>query len=302
MAFTSFMSSPTEVEKLMILPPPEVLEDNGRFIYGDPRDTAGQISNEIIDVSYPEEGGILVHRKGDLHPSKGLPFKEAVLAADVAKRAALNLIRFATSTPVRYFLPLGILIPPFIRRRIIRAALSAYADLVHTIADRASAYLVPNRYCTIAREVYRVGMELAGDDPAGQGIVRTICLVLEYDDAYRYRVQDLMGEVNVGEFLEYPVTEAKRILQIAAERGEGTAHKFQMLSKALPFLFLVKEIRAPVLEFFRRANIDALKLDEADWYKCLIWGGYRFKGVPDQERVSLRMMIDATWQLSNKST
>src|SRR5258705_187044 len=103
-------------EILQVVPPREVFEDGGMFVYGDPIIREAQISNYVTRLDFPEEGGMLVYHEGDKFPAKGMPFREAVLAADVAKRSTLNIVRFLASRPVRYFLPFGFLLPGFIKK------------------------------------------------------------------------------------------------------------------------------------------------------------------------------------------
>ena len=68
---------------------------------------------------------------------------------------------------MRYFLPLFFLLPGFLKKRIITSAIFWYSEFTDTIAERMGAYWEPKYLCTIAREVYRVGAEMAGDVGAG---------------------------------------------------------------------------------------------------------------------------------------
>lgn len=293
------MDTAENQELVKVLPPREVLEDGGIFLYGDPIIRELQISNYVTRLDFPEEGGMLVYHEGDKYPAKGLPFREAVLAADVAKRSALNIVRFLASSPVRYFLPFALLLPGFVKKAILRSAIERYCDLTDTMFVRTSAYIKPQYFCTMAREIHRVGMEIAGDDEAMKRFVMTVCMVFEYDDAYRYRMQDIFGEIDRERLLTSPASELSRVFKIGAERGSGTAEKFGDFARLIPFLFWIGSIRRPLMDFFASVDLDNLKLDDVDWYRCLIWGGYKFRGVPDDQRVSMRMMIDADWLVTD---
>lgn len=295
----SLMEDTVNEQEPNILPPREAFRDNGIFAYKDPELYTHQIRNKIVGFETPEEGGMLVWREGDRYPAKGLPFNEATTAADVAKRAALVGVKFITSSPVRYFLPLLFILPGFLKKKLLLSALKAYTELSDTMFMRASAYLEPKYLCTIGREVHRVGMELAGDDETMQRFVDTICMILEYDDAYRYRIQDILGCINRDAVLNTPGKELARVLKIGQSRGEGTGEKFGLFAKVVPLLLLVSCIRNPILGFFKAVDLEKLALDDADWYKCLIWKGYQFRGVSDEHRISMRMMIDADWLASD---
>src|SRR5207244_622648 len=95
----------------------------------------------------------------------------------------------------------------------------------------------------------------------------------------------------------------QRIFRLAQTRGsyaDGMKERFEVLLKVVPVAFRVKQLRSLAKEFFSKVNISKLRLDEADWYRCFLWGGWKFGGVSDEHRASLRMMIDAKWQHETK--
>lgn len=282
-------------ELIYLIPPREALEDNGVFLYADPVTKEAQIANGVTDVKYPETGGMLVWREGDQFPSKGMPFHDAVHAIDGVKRLLINTVRFLSSKPLRYFLPLFALIPPPLQRKILRSAVEQFADFGFCSLHRVSSLLNPRFLCDAAREVYRAGMEMAGDDFSMKNFVKTLAHVLEYDDAYRYRIQDMFEVMNKEDLLRDPGKELARVLLIAADRGEGTREKFEIFAKLLPLIFMLKVVRKPVIEFFSKVEFKKMYLDELDWYKCLIWSGYDFRGIEIEKRISARMMVDEAW-------
>lgn len=285
-----------ETNTPFILPPKEVFEDEGQVIGGAAALAEGQINNIVTSIEYPEEGGILVYRQGDKYPSKGWPFFDAVFAVDIVKRVAFNAVRFLISSPVRYFVPLFFLLPGFLKKKIISKAIYYFSDLTYAVVfSRSGTYIKPQYFCTMVREIYRVGVEMASDDEGLYNLVRAICMVLEFDDAYRYRLQDMVMLINKDDLLDNPARELNRVFAIAAARGKETSDRFSAFAKVLPFIFAIKSIREPLVSFFSKVDLEKLYLDEYDWYKCLIWGGYEFGGIPDKDRVSMRMMIDAQW-------
>jgi hypothetical protein len=50
----------------------------------------------------------------------------------------------------------------------------------------------------MVREIRRVALLTAGDNEDNEQLVETICMILEFDDAYRYRLQDGFGENRPG--------------------------------------------------------------------------------------------------------
>lgn len=275
------------------IPPREVFEDGGKVVHAEPGE--GQIDNEIIAGGRSVEDGMLIFRKGDQFPSKGWIFRYALIGINVAKRSAIEDMRMAIKAPFRYVLPIFFILPNSLKKKIMYLVLERYTKLTDCTFQACGAYIKPEFYCKMVREINRVGMEMAGEDLVMKNLVRTLCMILEFDDAYRYRFQDLFELVNLVAMRRNPGKELARIFRIAVQRGAGTSEKFETIAKMLPFLLSLKSIRGVVIEFFEKVDISKLVLDEMDWYKCLIWGGYSFRGIPDIERVAMRMTLDAAW-------
>jgi hypothetical protein len=277
-----------------VYPPAETFRDKGaQFFNKDGRRFDNQITAAATGAHFPDEGGMLVAHEGAKYPTKAWPFWEAVFMADVIKRAVINSLRFILSSPVRYLIPAFVILPSFLKRRIVRAALEQFSDFTEVLAVRSGTYRDPQYMCTMAREVYRVGMELAGGNPAGIRLVEAITHVLEFDDAYRYRVQDIMGELNLTALSANPGREVSRLLVLAASRGEvTTGEKFRLFARIVPYLFMTGDVRKATLAFFERADLEKLRLDRNDMYTCLIWGGYDFGGASFAERLTIRQQLD----------
>lgn len=285
------------------IPPSSVFEDDGKTISRDPKyKRNNNVDNQVIGVGFPNEGGILVYRKGDKFPTKGWPFWEALVAIDVAKRCAFNFTRFLVLSPIRYIIPFFLLLPKKMRKATISYAIYAYSEMCVSIFKRLGVNMKTEYYCDVVREIKRVAALPEYNDHTAQMFIQVVCNVLEYDDAYRYRFQDLMAEVDRKEIVSRPGKELARILRIGASRGSGTRAKMNSFAKLFPYLFMLKEVKEPFVSFVSKLDFDKLMLDEIDNYRCLIWGGYDFGGVNINHRLSMRMMIDADWEKNkNKS-
>lgn len=316
------MPESTQRQKVTrVLPPKEFFASSAMPVAMMHELPASQTNTPTYRIDTPPEGGVLNWQLGSKYPVKQWVFKEAIFAVDCIKRAVMNALRLATSSPARYLFAPIILVPNIYdwKGRLVRKAIEEFGDYAMIVFDRWGRLLPfedeqgnqfglqgivinPQYYCTVAREVRRVGMEMAGDWTPGRQFVEAVCMTLEFDDAYRYRAQDLMGEMNQPAFLANPAKEATRIMRIAMQRGKGTEQKFQQFALAIPFLFRIGIIRKTMLEFFSKVDMTKLYLDTNDLYRCLIWGGWNFQGVPDIERVSIRLMIDAEWMEQERKT
>jgi len=125
-----------------------------------------------IRVEYPKEGGRLTHIEGEKHPFPGFPDKEEVLDIGMIKR-------------------------------MVPAAINAYYPYF------SRHILDPKKYCRSVREVYRLFNILIEREEKAEGRTKLtdiwpkvrdmVCVILEFDNAYRFRAQDIAAEANIEE-------------------------------------------------------------------------------------------------------
>lgn len=293
-----------------LLPPKEFFESQEQLdelmTYG----KGGQMITPTYRVEWPEEGGTLSYMVGEKFPMRGWVFREAVFANDLVKRKLINDVRFVFSSSLKYYLPLIFLFSNSKKlilnycEKLINYAESTYQHFGRMMPyeneeGKAVTMLTvcpdPKRYCNMVREIRRAALLISKDDTIGFGIIKIISMILEFDDAYRYRIQDMMSLVNKDDMIRNPGKEMKRVMLIAADRGQGTAEKFRSFAKAVPWLFRIRFIKHIIQEFFKEVSLEKLTLDTFDFYRVLPWGGYDWGGIPSAERMSLRMMIDSDW-------
>lgn len=305
-------------EVVRLVPPRELFVGDAKEVAPTHAIMSGQLTTPVYNIAFPKEGGVLSYHVGDMYPVKAWPFKEAIYAIDSIKRVIINLLKFLISSPTRYLLVPFALFPASWKRRVIDRAIEEFSGYTDVVFDRWGRIMVftddqgnefglqgviwkPEFYCDMVREFRRVAMPMAGDNIARQKLVETACMILEFDDAYRYRIQDGFGTIDRGAVERDPVKELTRAFTIMQQRGIGTGEKFGSFIKAIPFLFRLPGVRDAVKTFFAQVDLKKLCLDEIDMYRCLLWGGHRFGGMPDRERASLRIMIDAEWQYREKA-
>lgn len=299
-------TEPKSGEATIVYPPIQIFEANTNAEQTRKDLPAETPLNKIaISADFPVTGGTYVYHQGDKFPTKGWPFKEAVFATNTVKRAILNLIRFAGSSPARYFLGLFLFLPSFIQRKIMKKAMQEFADYTYIVFTNWNVLIKPNFMCDIGREVSRVGLQMAGLDIPSQRLVKALCMILEYDDAYRYRIQDLMGELNVVDMKKDPAKELSRLLDIAIARDPagineqaGTGFKFNVVKNIIPFMVRLPGVKETINTFFQYANVEKMKLDDIDFYRCLLWGDYEFGGISFAKRLEMRIQIDKEWNES----
>lgn len=252
--------------------------------------------NRIAErIDYPPDGGMQVFYQGHPYPEKIFPFPEAFYCLDSVKRAIMNSLRVVRHSWIMSFGLLWICVWPF-KSRLFSIILEQFFEFSnHTLSKIA---IKPNFYCPSGREIHRAGMEtivqLTNNDEdrnQGQRILNTICLIWEFDNAYRYRGQDLMASVDPKEMTAHPVRALKKLCAVAGARDSFLRDKFKMISVGLTILMLNRQVRNVVKVFFLYVDIEKLYLDAGDRYWCYHFAEYNFDNLDLEGRVTFRQML-----------
>lgn len=106
---------------------------------------------------------------------------------------------------------------------------------------------------------------------------RVLMMILEFDCAYRYRVQDLIGETTK-EILQKPRQEIKRLMDIYNEReGFGAREKMNTIN-LLGYALWIPKIKKAFLTALNEVDLDKIKFDINDRYHISWWRGYDYMG------------------------
>lgn len=190
-----------------------------------------QDSHPLNRVEFPDTGGILTYMEGYDHPYKGFPFHEFVEKIDVVKKIIRQtqsgffhaLMRHDEEGKVigpkasSYLLiPLLPVLIPF-GRIMIRTFTYTFFRLIDRFRVKT------HRYSDAVREIHRAfSVDQFPETPAQEELrlqMRDIeCMILEFDNAYRYRAQDILVEFNKESLRERPLWEINRVIDIIISR------------------------------------------------------------------------------------
>lgn len=200
----------------------------------------------VREFFFPKEGGLLVKFHGFEHPRKGYPDNLRVTIVDNMKKAIMGVL----TTPM-------ILMLPFSWRKFVNQ-LWLMIEFIR---------MKPGRYCKTAYAVYKA--------IPNEKVRDIICMILEFDSAYRYRFQDVFGEISKGGFLEvFSAFETLEEREFYQEGENNMAKKWRKIKYLVFLAWFLPSVR----KFFRTLNYEAIKMDEADlfWAKrntTYDWGG-----------------------------
>jgi hypothetical protein len=232
----------------------------------------------IERVEFPQEGGMLSFLEGCEYPKKGFACSETVENVDEVKKQAMSIVRGIERIVGGSKLKTLLLYILF--KRQIKEMIYAFTGTLFAIIRRYRSK--PILYCDCVREIYRVFniFILIERDEKKQEFLEQlrdiVCMVLEFDDAYRYRFQDIYPEIDYKAIKEDPIKEIRRVGEIFIEREENSSmkKKWEMFNKFIGLIRFKKDMKLFVERFITEIDMDKIKMDEADSFHCQIKEGY----------------------------
>lgn len=236
-------------------------------------------SHGLTKVEFPDEEGVLTYMQGYDYPYKGYPFYEFVDKIDLIKKLSRSLqsgfYHALKNTWTRY-----LLIPfiPTLGRKIFWVYAFSFSRLIERFNMRT------NRYSEFVRELHRSFSVSWGDeDPQIYELRKMIreveCMILEFDNAYRFRAQDLLPELDKDLLRKDAVREINRLLDIWIEREKTVEIKDSWkLLKLFVTHYLSRDKK--LLQLFVRVllelDISKCVLSVEDKYFCIPRKDYSF--------------------------
>lgn len=244
-------------------------------------------------AEYPEEGGMYLWYKGQPFPQKGFPFPEAIQGNDMLKRITLTMLKVVSGRELIPSLALFAVLPWRFKMKTINRAIENWVRVADW--NLMGAYLEEKRYSNPARAIRKAAKNfllVLGVPPFfAEEASKAICTVIEYDNAYRFRIQDLASETRQMRLGIRPWSEVRRIGKLYASREKthaagNVAPIFRLLSVALLHPKIRKAWKVAITHL-SPDEFKWLQLDNADRYHVLIRGDYNFTGRTFEERAEI---------------
>lgn len=164
--------------------------------------TKSDVAAPVRKIVIPKTGGIDTYLQGVKLPYPGYPDRATLEVICIMKRSVMTLMFFFTSlVKKRNIFKL------FLFRKEIMNFITKWLNFLAWIILRRK--LKPRFYSHSVREIYRVLTLLSerekfgGNPESNKGrwlqIRDIVCMILEFDDAYRLRIQDALSEINLNE-------------------------------------------------------------------------------------------------------
>lgn len=245
--------------------------------------------NYLVKIEFPEEGGVLSYYSQYQYPIKGFFYHEAVDKLDIVKK--IFTIWFSRIDNLMTHHKIQTLIGFLFFKRQLQFIVSGLFDYAAWLLS--SERLKPNKYCQFVREVYRTFNKInTENDPVLEKARDIICVFLEFDDAYRYRLQYAVSKLKIKRNINIPsipfpftpdpiinmpiiisdttivMEELQRILNILEEREKYDHMKmrWRVIKRLFKLIRFYPKIQNIITDFFLEFNINEANLSKEDQY------------------------------------
>ena len=240
-------------------------------------------------VDYPDEGGILMSYKGVPYKRQGFVFPEAMVAVNNLKRVSVMVLAFLKGKGIR---------------ERVGGFLAHYcwlANWMFQFYDPNSnkyrlIYLKENRYRKSVKELIvfinnflaNLKIEVYTANKGKQDFGKVVGTMLEYDNAYHWRMEDIVSETSKAKLLKHPRQELKRLLGIYKQREQqGIEFKAETIVKYLNYLLLLPSVKKAFKQAVNSIDVEKMKMQEDDRYYAMNYEGYNFEGKNLEERKNI---------------
>lgn len=296
------------------------ISENKQFMkvvgaFGDVEDCEGILEKHLT----PESGGTFSKFYGCDYLFKGVPMQSVVEGIGLGK-SMISMIPRELVAPSLIVKTMLFLLFIFQRKKFYHfLRVYFYNQWFHSVYK---INLLPERFNKVGKELHRA-MDLALEKACRRiGMnsldllnrdfnIQTpreiyeaiafawefIVLFIEYDNAYRFRLQDALENLNKENVEKNTVKEIKRLLDLLIERENpiygGIPNKWKQIKRVIiPVLILSKTIRNLIRDFLLQLDLDMIKLDEDDFYFCLNRKGNSIRGISYEKRIEIKKEID----------
>lgn len=234
-------------------------------------------------IECPESGGIFVHCVGYLYPVKGFANPDAVSANNLVKRMFVGYAGAFATKEVMMCLSLLTFFPWKRKLKVMEKMLHGFCALGALILG-PHMWQDPKRYIFFCQELRTLLFQFFRNLGISEGVAGesadVFATMIEWDDAYRYRLEDLFSETTSEALQENPRKEIEKLMLIARQRDPNplTSTKFVNIGRLLSALLLHPKIKKAFKEALKTIDFTKLQYDDADRYHVMPLGRYEFFG------------------------
>ena len=236
-----------------------------------PKDTT-----PLLKVEFPPDGGVLTWMEKYDFPYRGYPHYEFVEKIDVIKKMSRGFLsglyhQFRSRNPLRFITLLPAL---WVSKDLFRTGLYVIYRAIERFRIKEA------RYSKAIRELYRAfGNGAASDGDFRRMLRDVVCMILEFDNAYRFRAQDILAELNKTALAKNPRRELNRLLDIliARENQQEIRDTWTLFRYVIRYYLLFdRKLLAVIAKTLWELDLKKVSLSVEDKLFCLPRKDYHF--------------------------
>jgi len=265
--------------------------------YGDGKDCFGLVEKMIM----PPEGGSFCKLVGCSYLYKGFPSIHIGQTLGIPKNLLSNIPIIIHDMPwiVKIIFGFALLLTRIFSKKFLIRFAEIYAKTA--VDPIRKLHVDTSKYTISVKEMIRVFDIMIGKIKnvrmvkVCEEIAYLFCMAIEYDNAYRFMIQDIFPLISVEDLKDHTVKEVKRILDIVIKRNNTKNQKRRWLKVkkvVVLALRLSPKLKRMLIDFVSEFNMNKIQRDDADWYFCLNRRKYDFKGLSHEQRMKIKEQID----------
>lgn len=264
----------------------ELLKKHDFDLTGQDRQPVMLIPNEVIRLENNQE----IKERVDLkHPEKGIPDPLAVSLANKVKRVLKEEILFFSYKWTILAFSAFIFLPFKYKIKIIERWLDGWSGYGMLVMEPR---LMEIKYYTeFSRELYRftdVFLKSLGISKiVSERTAWIMAEIMERDNAYRWRAEDIMTETSAEKLTKDPIGEINRLLKLLLEREQKSIKlpkTFSSFAKMLRFVMYLPRFRRAWNKALKEVDFKNFQFDDIDRHQVMQFAGYNFFGIPVETR------------------
>lgn len=258
--------------------------------------TGEECTGVVERIDRPETGGIFTKYFGCNYLFNGYPDISKVEAIAIPKKIIFRMIGLMSQGVFQFVFSFSFLafliLPKSLKKKLFFLFYDFFANLSAISLKRH--LILPNKYCVVSQEIRRAFLRVAGDNDRSISANDIFSMMVEYDYAYRARLQDFLPFLDKEKLKKNSKKEISRVLEILAERDSiDYSKRWRKLKMMVGVILLFKEVKDFVVRFLLELDLEKIKMTETDWYYVLDRKDYNYGGLSHEERLKQKPILDA---------
>jgi hypothetical protein len=254
-------------------------------------------ADELLFLDKVEvDKGIYLYIKDTPFPSKGYPSAETIVSLNMAKKNIIEMLKIMT-LPVFWLGYLFFFFTP-LKKKVIQQLIASYNRISYGIM---SPFLMKDEYTMAITQELRWFIEsfliqIGISEVEAERFADMYSHLIEYDNAYRFRIQDIFSETSEEALYKKPIREVYRLFKIYKQRDHKGLHsKFAIFFYGIAFMLLLPKYRKAFKQALLECDFKKFQFDESDQYWISMREDYLYEGKTKSDRMEVMLAKGYTY-------